>query len=201
MPIPPAFLALSHSRNNSLVFRVGWGYFSTVFNDSDSLVVSRRDKRATWCSTGEIGVSKPRLVYELQSGLPYRTYPPNITIDWHSQYVLEHFDVTASQLAKFVPGQRVPPIPASAQIDVGIEVWWPLAPPEKLSADVELPKPGRPEGALTPRVEADLKELERQLTAAAAAGKGADLKSIALEIANGDENRARHLVRVHRKLH
>jgi hypothetical protein len=118
---------------------------------------SPRNKRATWCPTGETGASKPRLVHELQNGLPYRTYPPNITIDdWTDPYVQERFDVTAGMLVKFVPGPRVPPILASRQIDITIEVLWPpaapaaeapLLPSASAEAPAATPTPKRPSPA------------------------------------------------------
>jgi hypothetical protein len=93
-------------------------------------------------------------VHELQNGLPYRTYPPNITIDdWTDPYVQERFDLTAGMLVKFVPGPRVPPILASRQIDVAIEVLWPpvardaeapLLPASSADAPVATPAPKRP---------------------------------------------------------
>ena len=62
-----------------------------------------------WRSTRESGWSKPRWLYELQNGWPYRTWPPNIPIDWHSPEVERTFDVTASTVTftrdyKVVPG-------------------------------------------------------------------------------------------------
>jgi hypothetical protein len=90
---------------------------------------SPRDKGATptWRWTGETGAPKPHLVYLLQHGLPYETYPPGITIDWSDAYTLERFDEQAGLLRKFVPGPRVPPILASRQIDIAIKVLWPPA--------------------------------------------------------------------------
>jgi hypothetical protein len=56
-------------------------------------------------------------------------------IDWHDPYVLEHFDERTSQLVKIVLGPRVPPILASRQVDVAIDMLWPA----DASADAEVP--------------------------------------------------------------
>jgi hypothetical protein len=107
--------------------------------------------RATWRPTGETGASKPRLVWELQNGLlEYRTWPPDIAIDWTDAYTIERFDVQAGLLKRFVPGPRVPPILASRQIDVAIEVRRPPAAP----ADVQAPSLPAPADvpAATPKV-------------------------------------------------
>jgi hypothetical protein len=57
------------------------------------------DTSATWCTPGtlcrERDWSKPRLLYELQNGLPYRTIPPGHVIDWHDPRVVRSFDVEA----------------------------------------------------------------------------------------------------------
>jgi hypothetical protein len=108
------------------VFGVRWDYFVRVFNGSSLFVVTGRDMNATWRSTSELGLSKAHLLHLLQNGLPYRTWPPGISIDWRDPYVQAHFDVQASQLVKFVPGPGVPPILASAQVTVGIQVTGPL---------------------------------------------------------------------------
>jgi hypothetical protein len=92
-------------------------------------------------------VSKPRLVWELQNGLPYQTWPRGIVIeiDWHDLYVLEHLDVPAGGLTKFVPGPRVPPILADRQIDVAIEVLWPPErPADPPLADAPAASPAAP---------------------------------------------------------
>ena len=62
-----------------------------------------RDTDATWCSTDilcrALGWSKRRLLHELQNGLPYRTFPPGRTIDWHSPGV--ELNVAASEVSIF----------------------------------------------------------------------------------------------------
>jgi hypothetical protein len=96
-----------------------------VFNGPEALAVSVRDKHATTGrSTYTLGWSKPRALHELQNGRRFRTYPPGLEreIDWSDPYTVDHFDVGASALVKFVPGPRVPPILASRQVTVGIEI-------------------------------------------------------------------------------
>jgi hypothetical protein len=63
------------------------------------------------------------MLHELRSGRRYRTWPPEVTFDWHDPYVQERLDMQASQLTKIVLGPRVPPILASDQVNVGLEVW------------------------------------------------------------------------------
>jgi hypothetical protein len=93
--------------------------------------VAGRDSGATWGPTYRLGRSKPHLLYDLQNGLlDFQTWPPGLEhlIDWSDPYVREHFDVQASQLTKIVLGPRVPPILASRQQNVGIEVRVPSLP-------------------------------------------------------------------------
>jgi hypothetical protein len=49
-----------------------------------------------WTSISQLGWSKQRLIYELQHGLPYRTFPPGVTINWHDPNVQRSLDVEAS---------------------------------------------------------------------------------------------------------
>jgi hypothetical protein len=118
-----AFLALSPARDKLLVFGIHSDYFVLVFNGSDPLVVSGRNNRATWRPTYALG-SRERALYELQNGRKFRTWPPGLEheINWHDPYTQEHYDHQASALKSFVPGPRVPPILASRQIDVSIEI-------------------------------------------------------------------------------
>ena len=75
-------------------------YFGPVFNGSGSLVVTGRDKDATWRKPGalcrELDWSRPRLIHELQNGLRYRTFPP--AINWDDPAVRRALDVEASTL-------------------------------------------------------------------------------------------------------
>ena len=132
------------------------------------LAVTGRDKDATWGPTNARGWSKQRVVHALQNRLlPFRTWPADIAIDWYDPYVLERFDVQASRLTKFVPGPRVPPILASRQIDVDIEILWPPVasdieapslPPPSAAAPAASPMPR--EGYQSTRVAAALDPLE-----------------------------------------
>jgi hypothetical protein len=77
--------------NKALALGNGWDYSISVFNGSEALAVTGRDKDATWCSLGvhcrKLGWSKARALYELQQGLPCRTVPPlppGYSIDWHN---------------------------------------------------------------------------------------------------------------------
>jgi hypothetical protein len=112
-----------------------------------------RNKRATWRSVDthcrERDWSEPRLLYELQNGWPYQTWPPGQTIDWYHPEV--KFDLAASKVTyrsvvTLPPGVirvRVPN--AGVQSDdiipklctVGLDLWaLPDAP-----ADAEAPLP------------------------------------------------------------
>ena len=80
----------------------GLHYFALVFNGSDLLAVARRDKDATWRTTGafcrERGWLKARLLYELQNGLPYRTFPPGHAFDWSDPFLEPYLNVEASEI-------------------------------------------------------------------------------------------------------
>ena len=94
-----------------------------------------RDKDATWCSLGTLGWSKPRALYQLRSGLPYRTFPPGHVIDWNDRRAELNLDVEASTTAIRV-GRRL--------VTVGIEVLLRTEPePPALSAEepATLPEP------------------------------------------------------------
>jgi hypothetical protein len=103
-------------------------------------VAAGRDKDATWRSTGtlcrELDWSRPRLIYELQHGLPCQTIPPGHEIDWHNEEVKRTLDIEAStvtiNLGLFLAEG---PIFAASwnTLTLGIEV---LPPP-----DAELPAP------------------------------------------------------------
>jgi hypothetical protein len=84
-----------------------------------------RNKNATWRPIGDLGWPKPRALHELRNGLKFRTWPPGHEheINWHDPYFCERLDLATSTLRRVVLGERKPPILASRQIDVGIEVW------------------------------------------------------------------------------
>ena len=127
-----------------------------VFNGSDLLAVTGRDKGATWRTTGafcrERGWSKARLLYELQNGLPYRTFPPGHAFDWSDPYLEPYLNVEASEISfpsgvvmsaindavAVITGRPRPPKRRSVLegITLGIEVLPPGAP-----ADADVPSP------------------------------------------------------------
>ena len=55
---------------------------------------------ATWRSLSalcrEADWSRPRVLHQLRNGLPYRTYPPGHTVDWHDPNVERSLNVDAS---------------------------------------------------------------------------------------------------------
>jgi hypothetical protein len=95
-----ALLTLPPVRDRALAIANGRCYFGSIFNGSDSLVVTGRDKNATWRSLStlcrERDWSKPRALYELQNGLRYRTVPPGHVVDWRDPTVERSLDVEAS---------------------------------------------------------------------------------------------------------
>jgi hypothetical protein len=112
-------------------------YFVSVVNGSYALVILRRDKDATWRSLGtlcrEQDWSRPRLIYELQNGLPYRSIPPGRAIDWHDPDVVRGLDVEASEATITHGVLAVGGVLGLDRPTVGIEV----LPPE----DAEMPSP------------------------------------------------------------
>jgi hypothetical protein len=103
VPISSGVLAFPPVVARPLVFGNGLDYFALIINGSSSLVVTRRDKDATWRTLGtlcrERDWSQPRALYELQNGLPYRTIPPGYKVDWHASDVQRSLDVQASTVA------------------------------------------------------------------------------------------------------
>jgi hypothetical protein len=95
--------------------------------------VTRRDKDATWRALGtlcrERDWSRPRALYELQNGLPFRTVPPGHEhkIDWHDRRLLQHLNLAASE----VSSEFLSPI-----LTVGIEVLAPSDIAPAVSASV-----------------------------------------------------------------
>ena len=92
-----------------------------------------RDKDATWRSLSThcraLGWSKPRAVYELQNGLPYRTIPPGHEheIDWHRWEDQHNLNVETGELS----------LVGLDFLTVGIEV---LAPPDVVPERKPRPK-------------------------------------------------------------
>jgi hypothetical protein len=68
-----------------------------------------RDKDATWRGIGyyadERGWSKPRVIQEVQNGLPIRTQPEGHEheIDWHDPNVTHHLNLETSELSSLGP--------------------------------------------------------------------------------------------------
>jgi len=75
------------------------------------------------------------LLHELQHGLPYRTIPPEHTVDWHHPVTAQTFDMEASEVT--IIGALVDGTMAFDTTVVGIEVLPPMdasAPPTPVSA-------------------------------------------------------------------
>jgi hypothetical protein len=110
-------------------------YFATVFNGSGLLVVTGRDTDATWRSLAtfcrERDWSRPRLLQELQNGLPYRTIPPGHVIDWRHYNVERSLDLAASTVMIVLPVLMADGVPDLDCRTIGVEV----AP----QSDVEMP--------------------------------------------------------------
>jgi hypothetical protein len=126
-----------------LVFGVCLDYFVFIFNGSDLLAVSGRDKDATWRTLGtlcrERDWSRPRLFRELQNGLRTRTFPEGHVINWHDLNVRHALNVEASTLPfGYVSASGMGTADSSWAIQepIGIEVLPPDAP-----ADAEAPAP------------------------------------------------------------
>ena len=134
-----------------------------------------RDKGATWRTTGafcrERGWSKARLLYELQNGLPYRTFPPGHAFDWSDPYLEPYLNVEASEISfpsgvvmsaindavAVITGRPRPPKRRSALegITLGIEVLPPGAP-----ADADVPSPSAEAPAAPQRKPPSIKALQ-----------------------------------------
>jgi hypothetical protein len=103
MPISCGFLAFPAVAATLSRFGIVSDTLSRFINGSEALVVTGRDKDATWCSAGtlcrERGWSKRRLLYELRNGLSNRTIPPGGTIDWHDPNVERTLDLEASEVS------------------------------------------------------------------------------------------------------
>ena len=88
VPIPCGFLAFPAITTAPSRFRTVSDTLSRFISGLEALSIIRRDKNATWGTLGAVcrerGWPKSRAVYELQNGLPYRTFPPGHVIDWHN---------------------------------------------------------------------------------------------------------------------
>ena len=124
-------------------------------NGSEALAVTRRDKDATWCTTGtlcrQLDWSRLRLLHELKNGLPYRTISKEYVVDWHDPHVRRKLNVEASEVqiydAQFYDAQ------SGSWVVVGIEVLPPDVPTETEpapAADAEVPAPSATVPAASP---------------------------------------------------
>ena len=152
-------------RDKALVSGVGLNYFVLVFNGSDLLAVTGRDKDATWRTLGtlcrERDWSKPRLIYELQNGLRYRTIPGEYVVDWHDAEVLRTLDVAASTVTPILGVLDVPggigfdaPVLGIEVLPPGVEVSPPMDEVPAPSANAPAASPASPRGVS----EADLRQ-------------------------------------------
>jgi hypothetical protein len=133
VPVLFGVFAFSPTRDRGLALVNGSGYFVWVFNGPDCLAVTGRDKDATGRSLGiycrERGWSKPRALYELQNGLPFRTVPPlppGVSIDWHNPNVTHGLNVETGDL-KLILGVSGGPGLGFDTLTVSIEV---MPPPD-----------------------------------------------------------------------
>jgi hypothetical protein len=91
--------------SSPLVLREGLRYFVMILNGSCLLLMTGRGKDALWRSLGTVcrerDWSRPRAIYELQNGLPFRTVPPGYEhkIDWHDPRLLQHLNLAASEVS------------------------------------------------------------------------------------------------------
>src|SRR5262245_56918902 len=135
VPISCGLLALPPVRGKAVALGNRLRYFASVFNGSYWLVMTGRDTDATWRTLGtlcrERDWSKPRALYELQNGLPYRTIPPGHTIDWHHPQVKRTLDDAASPVMIVQTVLMADGVPDLDRRTIGIEV----LPP----ADAEVP--------------------------------------------------------------
>jgi hypothetical protein len=126
---------------------------------------SPRDKDATWRTLpllcGERGWSKSRAVYELQNGLPYRTFPPGHVIDWNDPNVTHNLNLETGEIMLVRGALQVEGALAPDTLTVSIEVlptdtaavssaptrgWWKSPPAETLKTAMEDIASGYPPG-------------------------------------------------------
>src|SRR5215470_8239530 len=102
VPISCGFLAFSTVAATRSRVRIVWDILLSFVNGSEALAVTRRDKDATWCTTGtlcrQLDWSRLRLLHELKNGLPYRTISKEYVVDWHDPHVRRKLNVEASEV-------------------------------------------------------------------------------------------------------
>jgi hypothetical protein len=169
------FLAFPPLRDKAVALGKRLRYFGSVFNGSYWLLVTRRDKDATWRSLGtlcrERDWSKRRLLHELRNGLSYRTVPPGHAVDWHHPDVERSLDVDASEVTLtrgvlaaegegcFVLGLDRPTVGVEVLPPADVEVLPPADAEVLPSADVEVPSPSIQWARATVRTLRDKKKI------------------------------------------
>jgi hypothetical protein len=122
-----------------------------IFDGLCSLLMAGRDKDATWRSLGtlcrECDWSRPRAIYELQSGLPFRTVPPGYEhkINWHDPRLLQHLNLAASEVSsEFLSPILTVGIEVMAPSDIdpaaSASVRWAIAATRNLRAENKIPE-------------------------------------------------------------
>jgi hypothetical protein len=137
VPISCGFLAFPVVAATASHFGVLSDILSLFVNGSELLVVTRRDKAATWRTLGtlcrELDWSRSRLIHELCNGLRYRTVPPGHVIDWRHSNVRRWLNVEASEVSFYVAREQPSIVIGPRLVTVGIEV----LPPAEPTASVE----------------------------------------------------------------
>ena len=120
-----------------------------IFDGLCSLLMTKRDTDTTWCSLGSLcrerDWSRPRAIYELQNGLPFRTVPPGHEheIDWHADWVPQGLNLAASELSYFMFDLTLGiEVMASLDIDPTMKasIHWATAATRSLQAENKIPK-------------------------------------------------------------
>jgi hypothetical protein len=129
-------------------------YFVLIFNGSDWLAVSGRDRNATWLSTSAFcskrGWSLHRLIQELQGGLRYRTIPEGYVVDWHGPNVVRSLNVERSEVMLPPGTEEVPEgVVGLGTLLVGLELLEPHR-PRRRTPRVSLPPPSTDAPAAAP---------------------------------------------------
>jgi hypothetical protein len=105
VPISSRFLAFSPVAATLSRFCIPSDILVLFVNGSDTFLVTRRDKDATWRSLAahcrERGWSKQRAVYELQNGLRFRTVPTGHEheVDWHAFETQHNLNLETGELS------------------------------------------------------------------------------------------------------
>ena len=126
-------------------------YFAMIFDGLCSLLMAGCDKDATWRSLGtlcrERDWSRPRAIYELQNGLPFRTVPPGHErkLDWHDPRLLQHLNLAASEVSsEFLSPILTVGIEVMAPSDIdpaiNASVQWAIAATRNLRAENKIPE-------------------------------------------------------------